>query len=609
MSSAKMFQKNIAKSKIICKYFILGKCIKGEKCPYLHSQIDKPKDMTEIECPMYSIGYCKNGPVCHFIHIKKEKFPEYENEEKEKEKKIKENNKNKKDDKKEESGIDEEEVTSSTPLAEDFIDETESENNKKKIEKDKKINNKSEENLTIEDNNSEMNEKINKKDNNDKDINFKEIPIWYLEHYYDKPILMIFSELENQNLPEVIALQKKYGFKGVDTNLSSNQTILKKNNLNMNTLNLNFNNFNMNFDFNNQPMSNFPITNQLYPDFNYNQNFNFNSNPNNYNIDKDMIEYIINKDINIYYYLIKIKKYKKVVESYNSNTIKLPEQLFNKYKNIDLYKYDLTIIIIIYNKEYDNFVGFAKLLYPIIEYIDEDEDENEEKEKNKNLYKIEWLWKNKTEYSEVSHLMNRADDDHFLNEGKNGCPIDKDLGNYLCRLMIKRLTREEIIELMNEKQIFNNQIQISQNIQNLKRYKYDYIYDDYFYDDYGYDNYYYNNYNDKFYYEDRNLSKDRYRNYFVDTKENNNNNKYNYMKNINKNNEPNIIDEVRNKKRKRHKNKSKSKSHIYSDNENRRYHKRKQSNENLKCFKHKKTKENIKKIYSQINEEYNIHLK
>ena len=54
-------------------------------------------------------------------------------------------------------------------------------------------------------------------------------------------------------------------------------------------------------------------------------------------------------------------------------------------------------------------------------------------------------------FSEVSHLMNRADDDHFLIEGKNGCPIDKDLGNYICRLMIKRLTQEEIFELIYEK--------------------------------------------------------------------------------------------------------------------------------------------------------------
>ena len=82
MSSIKPVNKGGVKSKIICKYFMLGKCNKGENCPYLHSQIEKPKEMTQVECPMYSIGFCKNGPCCHFLHIKKDKFMDEEFEEK-----------------------------------------------------------------------------------------------------------------------------------------------------------------------------------------------------------------------------------------------------------------------------------------------------------------------------------------------------------------------------------------------------------------------------------------------------------------------------------------------------------------------------------------------
>ena len=64
-----------SESKIICKYFILGKCKKGEKCPYLHGQFKLDQDdISERECPMYSIGYCKNGSLCKFIHIKKDKI-------------------------------------------------------------------------------------------------------------------------------------------------------------------------------------------------------------------------------------------------------------------------------------------------------------------------------------------------------------------------------------------------------------------------------------------------------------------------------------------------------------------------------------------------------
>ena len=80
MSSVKSAQKGGIKSKIICKYFILGKCIKGENCPYLHSQVEKPQEMIQTECPMYSVGFCKNGPVCLFKHVKKDKFIEEESE-------------------------------------------------------------------------------------------------------------------------------------------------------------------------------------------------------------------------------------------------------------------------------------------------------------------------------------------------------------------------------------------------------------------------------------------------------------------------------------------------------------------------------------------------
>ena len=85
MSSIKSEKKGGIKSKIICKYFIQGKCIKGEACPYLHSKVEKPKAITQLECPMYNIGFCKNGRNCQFLHIKKEKYIE-EDEKSEEEK-------------------------------------------------------------------------------------------------------------------------------------------------------------------------------------------------------------------------------------------------------------------------------------------------------------------------------------------------------------------------------------------------------------------------------------------------------------------------------------------------------------------------------------------
>ena len=47
-----------SESKIICKYFILGKCIKGEKCPYLHSQFKLEQDeISDRECLTYCFNF------------------------------------------------------------------------------------------------------------------------------------------------------------------------------------------------------------------------------------------------------------------------------------------------------------------------------------------------------------------------------------------------------------------------------------------------------------------------------------------------------------------------------------------------------------------------
>ena len=590
MSLTKTNNKFKIKNKIVCKYFILGKCIKGKNCPYLHSQIDKEN----IECPMYSIGYCKNGPLCQFSHIKKDKYSEEDSEE------MMEEEENEEIEEQEENN-DDEDATSSTPLAEDYINDSQNENNNFKIDKIKNniVNNNKESNNKISEN---FKKYINKNDIK-KDKNFHVIPIWYLEHYYDKPISLIFSELESQNLPEVISLKKKYGFSDSDNSTA------KKNGLSSNTLNLNFNNFNMNFDLN-RNVPNLPIQNQIYSDFIFNSNYSPISE--NHLINKDQIEYIINKDINIYYYLIKMKKYKEVKKSYESSIIKLPEILYDKFKNIDLFRNDLTIIIIIYNNEYDVFSGFAKLQYPFID--NEDENESEIEQKRKNLYKIEWLWKNPMPFSEVCHLMNKSDNDHFLNGGKNGCPIHNDLGNYICRLMIKRLSKEEVIELMNEKEIFNNQIKFNQYLQNLKRYKYDYDYDDYYYneyeydDDYYYDEYNYNYYNNNHYSNyDKEMPRNKYKNISQYEK-----NKFEYddeyykkkYKKINKisKERSEFKNERKHKKRYRSRSRSKSRNYYYSEKSNKR-HKRRKKSDIYSNNKHKKNKENTKKIYSQIYKE------
>ena len=182
--------------------------------------------------------------------------------------------------------------------------------------------------------------------------------------------------------------------------------------------------------------------NNNYNNYNYN-NFFYNKKP--YIAEIDYIEYLIN-NFHIFYHLVKFKNYEYIKNCKITNQIEVPYNIFKKYKYIN----DNLIIIIIYNCKDEEFSGFAKLEYAL-----------KEKEENDALrikYGIRWLWENGINYSEVSHLVNKSDKNHFLCEGKNWCPIHPDLGNYMCRLMLKRLNQKEVIELLNKKQIFQEQL-------------------------------------------------------------------------------------------------------------------------------------------------------
>ena len=406
-----------------------------------------------MECPMYSVGFCKNGPVCQFKHIKKDKLVEEESE-----------------GKKTDLISNEKEDNNKMVDNDNIDDKSNNQNNKGDSNKNNNLINDDLNNNLNEEKNGGQIENMNNQEGNEK---LPVLPIWYLEHYYDKSISMIFSELEQSNLPEVIDLKKKYGFTNIEPNLPIIQPMNKKGkiNLNMNTLNFNFNSFNMNLTSNNNNQTNTNntvISNSIQMNNQMNQ-VNNNIKFDQYKLKKDSIECLINKEDNIFYYLIRCKNYDEIKKSSESNTIQLTSELYNKYKDVDIRKKKLTIILILFDDETENFAGFAQLKYPLPKKSsapgEEDGDGKDEQSKmDVNYYKIEWLWRTKLHYSKVSHLMNRADDDHFIQDGANGCPIDNDLGNYCCRLMIKRLSKEEVKELINEKKIFENQNKIIQNL-------------------------------------------------------------------------------------------------------------------------------------------------
>jgi len=83
--------------------------------------------------------------------------------------------------------------------------------------------------------------------------------------------------------------------------------------------------------------------------------------------------------------------------------------------------------------------------------------ESEEKEipdsniNNNSSVKIEWMWKTKVSYNKVELLRNQLNDNEIFINSKDGQEISIDLGNYICRLMIKRLTKEEVKNYMDNK--------------------------------------------------------------------------------------------------------------------------------------------------------------
>ena len=198
---------------------------------------------------MYNFGFCKNGQNCHFLHIKKDKYIEEKIDEKNNDLKI--------------------------PFKEE--------------EKN--------------DNNSENKEKIK----------YPEIPIWYLEHYFDKSLTLTFSELERKNLTEITELKKKYSFTNIQPNFPIFPGLNKKNKMNLN-------NFNMNFAFNNSKTDNNKTNNNNIINSLLLNNIKIWLNDSDkkydkYGSKKNSNEFLLNKQENLFYYLIRYNNLKEIEKS------------------------------------------------------------------------------------------------------------------------------------------------------------------------------------------------------------------------------------------------------------------------------------------------------
>merc|ERR1712226_1357588 len=64
------------KSRVPCKNFLAGKCIKGELCDFSHDPSDmeaRPLNLKSMkQCIFFAKGHCMRGPACPFSHGEKE---------------------------------------------------------------------------------------------------------------------------------------------------------------------------------------------------------------------------------------------------------------------------------------------------------------------------------------------------------------------------------------------------------------------------------------------------------------------------------------------------------------------------------------------------------
>merc|ERR1712218_204126 len=51
---------------IVCRYFMVGACQKGESCPYSHDRNISRKGT--LPCRFFQVGTCANGSNCRFSH-------------------------------------------------------------------------------------------------------------------------------------------------------------------------------------------------------------------------------------------------------------------------------------------------------------------------------------------------------------------------------------------------------------------------------------------------------------------------------------------------------------------------------------------------------------
>jgi hypothetical protein len=216
-----------------------------------------------------------------------------------------------------------------------------------------------------------------------------ELPTWYLEYIYGKPIKNIFDDFEKIYPDEVNQVRSKLHIAEFKPYKTDNYA-LKKNSIIENL---------------NRKVRYFFIRSK----------------------GMDVVKYIMEMNI-------------------------LPVNKMNIVKFKEAKKSCDDVIFIVFDNSTRNFYGYCKFKFDLEEkgYDTSAMDLRELGLSNCAFIKVEWLWKTKLSESKIEMLRNPLSDELVI-YSRDGQEIAIDVGYYMCRLMIKRLTHEELQEYISKK--------------------------------------------------------------------------------------------------------------------------------------------------------------
>jgi hypothetical protein len=230
-----------------------------------------------------------------------------------------------------------------------------------------------------------------------------ELPIWFLEYIFEKPINMIYEDFERTNPEEVNEMK-----------------------------------------------------NRIFGDENFKRKFKHFKAHDNYAVKKNSIIENLNKKVR--YFFVRCRNMNLIKYAMECNVLLLNRGHLIRFKEAKKSCDD--VIFIIFDDETKNFYGYCKFRYDL-EDSDYDLTDLMEQVRDFNIGNnafiyVEWLWKTKLSDSKVELLRNPLNNDEVVIDSKDGQEIAIDIGYYMCRLMIKRLTKEEVQEYLSMREDDNS---------------------------------------------------------------------------------------------------------------------------------------------------------